>query len=581
MKNLLLNPGRILLMTMMSLLVLSSCSDDDIKPLVEESLVINPRTATLEIGDELEVEPIYPPYMTLQGNYTWSSSNPDVATVETRQDQTGLVRAIAEGSATIEYSSPQSSLKASMAVTVKGEEVEEPDDDGIIKVLAIGNSFSEDALENYLYELADSKNIPIVIGNLYIGGSSLEQHVINAGNDAPNYSYRKIENGVKTSTSETTIEQGILDEDWDYISLQQVSGQSGQFETYEASLPVLLEYVKERATNPEVQYILHQTWAYAQSSTHSDFPNYGSDQVTMYNAIVDAVRQAYETYDIDIVVPAGTAIQNGRNTLIGDNFTRDGYHLDLSIGRYTAASTWFEVLTGLSVVGNTFAPATLNETEAAIAQHAAHAAVQNPDEITILEEFQEVEAAPLSSPVLVNFGTKVAEGWNTLGSFMDGAMIENLKDAENSFTTVSIEITERFNAMNTNGANETNTDMDMPAEVSSQSYYGNSQGTWQGLEIRQSVFVLSGLQQDATYNLCFYGSRTGVGDNRETKFIVEGENTETTYVQTANNTDEIGCAEGVRPDENGQITVTVTAGENNNNGSGFYYLGAMRLAPGE
>ncbi|WP_394366157.1 DUF4886 domain-containing protein [Sphingobacterium daejeonense] len=29
-----------------------------------------------------------------------------------------------------------------------------PKDDDIIKVLAIGNSFSEDALENYLYELS-------------------------------------------------------------------------------------------------------------------------------------------------------------------------------------------------------------------------------------------------------------------------------------------------------------------------------------------------------------------------------------------------------------------------------------------
>lgn len=581
MKNLLLNSSRTLLVAMMSLLVLSSCSDDDIKPLVEESLVINPRTATLEIGDELEVEPIYPPYMTLQGNYTWSSSNPDVATVETRQDQTGLVRAIAEGSATIEYSSPQSSLRASMAVTVKGEEIEEPDDDGIIKVLAIGNSFSEDALENYLYELADSKNIPIVIGNLYIGGSSLEQHVINANNDAANYSYRKIENGVKTTTGETSIEQGILDEDWDYISLQQVSGLSGQFETYEANLPVLLDYVKERATNPQVQYILHQTWAYAQSSTHNDFPNYDSDQVTMYNAVVDAVRQASETYDIDIVVPSGTAIQNGRNTLIGDNFTRDGYHLDLAIGRYTAASTWFEVLTGMSVIGNTFAPASLNETEVAIAQHAAHAAVENPDEITILEDYQEVVGAPLSAPVQVNFGRRVAEGWNTLVDFMDGAFIENLKDAENNFTTISIEITERFNDINGNGATVTDTDLNMPSEVSSQSYYGNSFGNWQNMVIEQSVFVLSGLDKDISYDLCFFGSRTNVGDNRETKFIVEGENKEITYVQTANNTDDVGCANGVKPDANGQITVTVTAGENNTNNVGFYYLGAMRLSAGE
>ena len=44
-----------------------------------------------------------------------------------------------------------------------------------IKILAIGNSFSEDAIEQYLHELADADGIETVIGNLYIPGCSLEQ----------------------------------------------------------------------------------------------------------------------------------------------------------------------------------------------------------------------------------------------------------------------------------------------------------------------------------------------------------------------------------------------------------------------
>ena len=90
---------------------------------------------------------------------------------------------------------------------------------------------------------------------------------------------------------------------------------------------------------------------------------------------------------MDQVIPAGTAIQNGRNTLIGDNFTRDGYHLDLGIGRYTAASTWFEALTGICVVGNSFKPEAMTGLEAEIAHHAAHAAVTHPDEVTLLPEY--------------------------------------------------------------------------------------------------------------------------------------------------------------------------------------------------
>lgn len=40
----------------------------------------------------------------------------------------------------------------------------------IIKLLAIGNSFSQDALETHLYELSQADNSNIIIGNLYIGG---------------------------------------------------------------------------------------------------------------------------------------------------------------------------------------------------------------------------------------------------------------------------------------------------------------------------------------------------------------------------------------------------------------------------
>ena len=48
-------------------------------------------------------------------------------------------------------------------------------------------------------------------------------------------------------------------------------------------------------------------------------------------------------------------------------------------GRYIAACTWYEKLTGRNVIGNSFAPASLTETENRIAQEAAHRAVIHPD----------------------------------------------------------------------------------------------------------------------------------------------------------------------------------------------------------
>src|SRR3546814_2901124 len=64
--------------------------------------------------------------------------------------------------------------------------IPDAEDDGTIRILTIGNSFSEDAVENYLYELAEAKSIPVIIGNLYIGGASLELHAenINGNKDA-------------------------------------------------------------------------------------------------------------------------------------------------------------------------------------------------------------------------------------------------------------------------------------------------------------------------------------------------------------------------------------------------------------
>lgn len=257
-----------------------------------------------------------------------------------------------------------------------------------IHILAIGNSFSQDAVEQYLYELAEAEGISVVIGNLYIGGCSLETHLENATNDSPAYDYRKIENGNKTNRPKTRLAEAITDEKWDYISLQQVSGNSGQYETFEKSLPGLAEYVNAHATNRKMKLMLHQTWAYAKNSTHNAFPNYDKDQVKMYESLVDAIDRAADLVDIDIIIPSGTAIQNGRTSCIGDHFNRDGYHLETTYGRYTAACTWFEKIFKKNVTRNSYTPEGVDAYKIEIAQQAAHAAVKNPEEVTVLKKYE-------------------------------------------------------------------------------------------------------------------------------------------------------------------------------------------------
>ena len=253
-----------------------------------------------------------------------------------------------------------------------------------VRILAIGNSFSQDAVEQYLHELAEAEGISTIIGNMFIGGCSLERHVKNARDNAPAYAYRKIgTDGKKREKGKMSLEAVLADEDWDYVSLQQASPFSGMYETYEASLPELIEYVKARLPK-KTKLMLHQTWAYASTSKHSGFKNYNCNQLTMYQAIADAVKKAAKANKIKIVIPSGTAIQNARTSFIGDHLNRDGYHLDVKIGRYTAACTWFERIFKRNVVGNPYGPEGLDEARKTVAQKAAHAAVKHPYKVTEL-----------------------------------------------------------------------------------------------------------------------------------------------------------------------------------------------------
>lgn len=253
-----------------------------------------------------------------------------------------------------------------------------------LRVLAIGNSFSRDAIEQNLHELAAADGDTAIIGNMFIGGCPLSRHVDNLRSDGHNYVYRKIgADGKRVERKNVSLAEALADDAWDYISVQQASKFSGKYDTYEASLPELLAFVRANAPK-RARIILHQTWAYRQGADHSGFLLYGSSQDSMYHAIVDANSRAARLGKIKTVVPAGTAVQNARTSFIGDNMDRDGYHLDLGVGRYTAACAWYGTLFGKSPVGNAYAPAGMNPDLKKIAQMAADAAIRKPREVTDL-----------------------------------------------------------------------------------------------------------------------------------------------------------------------------------------------------
>ncbi|MBL1410576.1 DUF4886 domain-containing protein [Sphingobacterium faecale] len=253
---------------------------------------------------------------------------------------------------------------------------------GTLKILAIGNSFSEDAIENYLYDLAKTNNKKMIIGNLYIGGAPLKLHVENAKTDKASYSYRKTNiDGTKSSTKSTSIAQALKDEDWDYISLQQASPYSGKHTIIMESLPALVAYVNSLKPS-NAQLIYHQTWAYQNDSDHKGFSNYERSQEIMYKHIAQTTKKINKSGVFAFVVPAGTAIQNARTSSIGDKYTRDGYHLQLDYGRFTAACTWYEMLFKLDVRENSYKPEKVSDLQARIAKEAAHKAVKKPFKVS-------------------------------------------------------------------------------------------------------------------------------------------------------------------------------------------------------
>lgn len=97
-----------------------------------------------------------------------------------------------------------------------------------MKILSIGNSFSQDA-QRWLHNIATVDNFELDTYNLFIGGCSLETHWQNIENNALAYSFEG-NNGRFIKT--VSIEDALNEYDYDIITLQQASGDSGKPQTF-------------------------------------------------------------------------------------------------------------------------------------------------------------------------------------------------------------------------------------------------------------------------------------------------------------------------------------------------------------
>ena len=252
-----------------------------------------------------------------------------------------------------------------------------------ISILAIGNSFSVDGMQYLFHILKDAGAEEVVLGNLYIGGCTLEKHAGNFASNSAAYTYYKNTAGEWTSTASFKPLDALDEREWDIITLQQASGQSGVQGSYSPYLDNLLAILKEHC--PKSRLYWHMTWAYQGNSTHSAFPNYGSSQATMYSAILSAVKDVVlQRADFEGIIPSGTAIQNIRTSLYGDNVTRDGYHLSYDVGRFTASLVWAGALFGADIEKITWHPTQYSYTQTQLdaIREAAANAVKEPFKVT-------------------------------------------------------------------------------------------------------------------------------------------------------------------------------------------------------
>jgi len=215
-----------------------------------------------------------------------------------------------------------------------------------IKILAIGNSYSRNSLQ-YMYDLLRQLGVDenkILLVNAYVGGASLQDHATFAKNKTPEYNREVFgTKGGYQSSYNLTLEQLILYQEWDVVTLQQASWASGLPETYNEDLVFLISYVKGlmSSKNPNFKFVWNMTWAYQNGYS-------GSNQRTMYESICNAVQlKIVNNSAFDYIIPTGTAIQNARG-FFGDNLNYDGTHLN-NLGCYIAATMWIKTITGFDI----------------------------------------------------------------------------------------------------------------------------------------------------------------------------------------------------------------------------------------
>ena len=216
-----------------------------------------------------------------------------------------------------------------------------------MKILCLGNSFAVDA-STYVHQAALAAGQDVDIYVLHIPGCPIDLHWKNYLSKEK--AYDLFINGEKMPEMCDFFE-GLLAEQFDVITFQQRSGDSGDVSTFFPELTLLMEGIRKYSN---ATYALHKTWSYTKDFSHDKYGSNPLDQDAMDRDIQQAYQQASEKAHIPYIIPSGEAIKLAR-LKYGDALNRDGYHLN-ERGRTLAAILWVMYFLGTDLDFSKFAP---------------------------------------------------------------------------------------------------------------------------------------------------------------------------------------------------------------------------------
>ena len=216
-----------------------------------------------------------------------------------------------------------------------------------MNILSIGNSFSQDA-QRYLHRIARADKVELNTFNLYIGGCPLSLHYQNMLSEERRYTLEM--NGSSTGFY-VSLKEGLLNREWDVVTIQQVSTQSPYYDTYQPYLEKIVEYIRLLA--PKAKIAVHQTWAYEQGSHGLNVQMGYSDHKQMLRHIMHAYQTAAEHVGADYVIPAGEVLGALQEAGVGKVHS-DTKHASRGFGRYALGLVWYRFLTGNDIAQNAF-----------------------------------------------------------------------------------------------------------------------------------------------------------------------------------------------------------------------------------